>query len=601
MFLLGLLAFFQSVFIPGFILLKLKPGWAPGSKVGRAVYGFGLSLLVNYLLVFGLTAVGLYIPAVLYMIITLEILVLVYIYKEQSRNRGYLEFDIPGYTGALKRFTGARPLVYNILLVVAFGVILVYGFYFFYFLGTVFEHWDPVTGWNRFAVDWAANHLPVDTWRYPQLIPCNWSISYVMMQNPGVQSFARAIMPLFALANLLLFLDLAIQKRKSIYLLGLIFYGGLLGYLYGPSYIVSGYMDIPVSFFGFLAFHAWHSREDINGSLGAMIFACAAGVTKQAGLFILIILLIWVIARLITWKKKGIVSGSQVRKYLVIIFFLVLVITGGWYILKEVQIHQGLDRSEVEMVQQAHGIAPLGERVEMAFQGLLVHRHRVLQPLVLGMFFLMLLGLFHSGSRGPALFIMLPFTVIWALFFSYDLRNLALGVPFMAFSAGCGAEVLKKFLVRLGQRVKIKIPVIWALVFLLMGLIVLNFMVFKPGVIVKHQELKKMKVGDAGLNDLLYDYHKKKGLTGKIATNYLYLKFLPGLQDYYFYRPGRLNMEFLDVLDSLAGRDIHFLLTPIVQKRETEVYKRFWDKIKNKSFQLIFKWKGYHFIKIVRE
>lgn len=602
MFVLGIFSFFQCVFVPGFLLLGFSARFSvlrgPGTGVSRVVYGFGLSLLFNYLLVFLLTAKRLYYPVSFYFVILLEIGVLVYLWRKRGSEGLSVGFEFGGVVDRVRRFFVGRSLMFNVLFLVGLGVLFIYVFFFFYFLGTVFEHWDPVTGWNRFAVDWAANRFPLDTWRYPQLVPANWSVSYVLMGTTVVQSFARAVMPLFAIGNLLLFLDLGVRKNSSVYLVGLVFYGGLLMYFYSPSYVASGYMDIPVSFFGFLSFHALHSRDDADGAWWAVIFGCAAGVTKQAGLFILVIILVWSVSRWVNVSKKPGALGMPVRRRVLVMLVMVLVITASWYILKEVQISRGLDKSEVGMVQQAHRMDTMGERVDHALDLLLGSKSAKLKP-VMGLFFLLvLLGIFHRESRRVALFVMIPFTLLWLFFFSYDTRNLALAVPFMAFSAAFGTVVFKRLAMKVAGAKRPKIGVVPLLVIVVLGLGVLNFTVFKKENLLAHQEAKTRKVGDAGLNKLLYDYHETHGLTGKVVTNYQYLRFLPGLKGFYYYRPGRLGVKFLDFLETGEGKEIHYMLEPIVQKREKEVYRRFWDNIKSKKYRMIFKYKGYHFVKV---
>ena len=302
MFILGILAFLQTVFLPGFIAIKylgisrrtdaVKEN---DGKIRQLVYTFGLSLLINYLLVFALTALGIYKPLTLYIILFCEGILSIYYLQNSKKTSGCCTFslDINRWLTSLQQFFASHSPGYNLLFLVSLAVIAWYFFLFFYFLGGVFEHWDPVVGWNRFALDWAANRLPANTWHYPQLIPVNWSISYVMMQNSAVQGFAKAIMPLFSIGVLLLFLDLGLRREKAVYLLGLIFYGVLLAYLHDPSYIVSGYVDIAVSFFAFLSFYVLHSSRGENGTQPfsvlwlAVLFASTAAITKQAGLFIL--------------------------------------------------------------------------------------------------------------------------------------------------------------------------------------------------------------------------------------------------------------------------------------------------------------------------
>ncbi|MCP5045790.1 MAG: hypothetical protein GY940_01360, partial [bacterium] len=217
MFILGLLAFFQTVFIPGFILLKYinlvhDTGNTFNDTLRRLVYGFGLSLLINYLFAFYLTLTGLYTPLTLYIILFIEAGLLIYYRKYRKETQpGDTKLDISRRIASFKTFLASNSLLYNLLFFLSLSVILLYVFYFLYFLGTIFMHWDPAVAWNRFAIEWSNNQFPTNTWRYPQLMPSNWSVSYVMMQSAEVQLFAKSIMPLFSIGTLLLFLNLALQ------------------------------------------------------------------------------------------------------------------------------------------------------------------------------------------------------------------------------------------------------------------------------------------------------------------------------------------------------------------------------------------------------
>jgi hypothetical protein len=209
----------------------------------------------------------------------------------------------------------------------------------------------------------------------------------------------------------------------------------------------------------------------------------------------------------------------------------------------------------------------------------------------------MLLGLFHKQSWGVTLFIVIPYTLVWVFFFSYDFRNLTLAVPFMGFSAAFGIEFLKK---RFDTKKfpLFKIPKIPLIIFSFLLLVVMNFTVFKEDTLIRRQTRQKMKIGDAGLNDLLYRYHEKEGLSGKVATNYQYLGYLPRLEQFYYYHPGRVRVEFLDYLDTVEGKQIHYLLVPFILEGEKETYQRFREKIKSREYRLIFKWRGYWFVKV---
>lgn len=606
MIILGLLAFLQTTFIPGFLLLKYTKTRI--NKIRQLVYGFGLSLLINYLLVFLLTITGIYKPLTLYIILFIEGVLLVYYYwKCRPPLTGYIKLDCRRWFTSWKQFTTFNSLTYNFLFIVSLAVILWYVFLFFYFLGGVFEHWDPVVGWNRFALDWADNQLPGHTWRYPQLIPANWSLSYVLLQNTEVQCFAKALMPLFSLGVMLLFLDLGlrIQKKKSLYLLGLILSGIFLAYMYNPSFIVSGYVDIAVSFFAFLAFHALHRFPEENNRWNfkqvwwAVVFASAAAVTKQSGLYILGVILVWAFIRI--FKNRKAFSPKKTVGIILLVLLTVSIVSVSWYVLKEIHIQSGKDQSGIELVQKAHQGAGYTQRFTRAVTKLATHRHPKLQFLFYAGILVMLLGVFHKKSWRVTLFIVIPYTLIWGFFFSYDTRNLAPMIPFMAFTAAGGMVFLKKLLPGDKKMPVFNVPVIPVIILVLLGLAAMNFTLLEKDTIIRQQIHKKMKMGDAELNALLYRFHNKQGITGKIATNYLYLKYLPGLEQFFLYRPGRVSSKFLEYLETPGGKEIHFLLAPKILEIETEVYRRYQEGLKSGKYRQVFRYRGYQFIKISRK
>ena len=638
MFILGLLAFLQTVFIPGFIVIKYlginlnaDAGIKKTNKIRQLVYTFGLSLLINYLLVFVFTALGIYKPLTLYVLLCIEGMLLVYYWTTGNKPQfdRYINLDINRRVASLKQFFASHSLTYNFLFLVSVGVILWYVFLFFYFLGSVFQHWDPVTGWNRFALDWANNQFPVNTWHYPQLVPANWSISYVMVQNTGIQCFAKTIMPLFSIAVLLLFLDLALDKKKAVYLLGLTGYGILLAYIYDPSYIVSGYVDIAVSFFAFLSFHVMYNLGKSHGNRRfmfiwlAVILASGAAVTKQAGLFILAVILVWgfrgvgdpglftvsqksffrrFISKICVFcKRLKQLNKKRIIGKVLLLLLTVIIITASWYIVKEVQIAEGLDRSEIAMVQSVHHSDSYTERLAGAFNQLATHRHPKLKPLVWAGVLLILLGLFHKKSRWVTLFIVIPYSLMWGFFFSYDTRNLALCIPFAAFSAAFGLAFLKRLFKRWSKIPHGKIPLVPVIIAVLLLLILLNFTLLKNEKLIQYQTHLRTKIGIARLNDLLYRYHEKEGIKGKIITDYRYLEYLPGLSQFYLPHNSRINLKFMEYLDTEQGKDIHYFLMPMIFESEKAVYKEFQRKLQTNEYRMIFKLHTYWFVQVKRE
>jgi hypothetical protein len=53
------------------------------------------------------------------------------------------------------------------------------------------------------------------------------------------------------------------------------------------------------------------------------------------------------------------------------------------------------------------------------------------------------------------LLIVVPFSLVWAAFFSYDLRNLSVALPFWALGVGIGASILGRFVTSLGAAIPV--------------------------------------------------------------------------------------------------------------------------------------------------
>ena len=459
MFLLGLLAFLQIIFIPGFIALNLFK-LETSNKLETAVYSFSLSLLINYLLIYLLTSIGIYTSITVYCIMMMEAGLLGYIHSPFSREGlmkilASVKFPLPSNvdkkeaniiteTSCLFR---SNSLLNKVILLLSGIVVIWYVCLFNYNLGTVFSHWDAVVSWNRWAIDWGQNHLPVQTWQYPQLIPANWSLSYVITGNNEIQFFAKEIMPLFSIGTILLFLSMAMKRRNAVYLTGIIFYAVIMNYIYDPSFIVDGYVDIAVSFFSFLTFYLMVDLQcEQEGTINykkiilVAVFACTAAITKQAGLYLLLIALLFLVHYL--YRNRERISTRNMLKTSGALLLTVGIIC-LWYIIKEIQIKTGVEASEVTLVTQ--NIYKGKPHIMRLIDGLagIPSRMGIIGPMIsysVALFFT--LGIFNKISRLPLLGIALPYIFIWGFFFSYDVRNLTLAFPFIAYCCAGGAGFL---------------------------------------------------------------------------------------------------------------------------------------------------------------
>jgi len=109
--------------------------------------------------------------------------------------------------------------------------------------GSVFESYDTIISWNKWAIDWANNSLPTSTWRYPQLLPANWSIIYVLMGTTTVQFFVKAMMPFFTLFILLMIIDLGFAKSNPGFFIGSAITYFVIKKFLGP-FVIEGLADM---------------------------------------------------------------------------------------------------------------------------------------------------------------------------------------------------------------------------------------------------------------------------------------------------------------------------------------------------------------------
>lgn len=624
----GIISFLQMTTIPGY-LAKAYLRLEPESRIQGWVYIFALSLLINYLMVFPLTLLGIYKPAIIYAILLIEGVLLVYFRKKNPRPPFFLEFK-RGST-KIKQIMASHSILFNILFIISWVMIALFFYYQCSRLGGVFKIVDEALSWNRYAVEWFNNQLPEKSWYYPQLVPANWSMAYIIMQNADIQFVPRSIMPLFFIGILMIFLDLGLQKKNYIYLLGLIFYGLIGISLYGPTFITSGFMDIAVTFFSFLAFYVLHlhysgnnqPRFQIKHVLLSILFASAAAATKQAGLYMLTIILAWTTVLII--KNRAYLDKKIIKKSIIALTLIIILVGLSWYIYRTITIIKGSDRPGIaEVTQQVHHSRGYLERFAFGFNKIthpnrvMMTKNRDLTPYVWLAIILIFFSFFHRRSRIITCVIIIPFTICWGLFFSYSYRNLSMAFPFMAFAMAFGAYWLfkkilppKKNLVTNVEpslpntTIPVSEPTIpmtstefspssipthglrvsfWHL---LLGfaviVLVLNFTLLNDAAIKKDQLEKQKEVGILKLNQILYQYYEKNGFEGKIFSKYRHLRVLPVLRDYW-----ALNRD---------DEQVYYLLDNFNTKSKQRI-NAVKQKVKTGEYTLLFIYGKYWFIQV---
>ena len=315
MYILGALSLIQILFLPGFIILKFISGVK--GLIQKIVYAFALSLIFNHLVVVILTHLRINKPVLHYLLFGVELTAAIYLYWSDIK-RPLSSWVSDLYGGFIKKlqslvgFEGSQSTVQSVLKNIIVAVFLGWSIYsilwalslFISKIGSVFTIWDSVVSWNHWAVEWFSNSHPLDTKRYAQLIPSNFSVTYSFMQTDKIQFFAIGFMPLFAVYLLLLMFDLGLKKKEYGYLIGILVTQYLLKRFY-LDLIGSGYVDVALMFFTFLTLYTLLIGTTQNGqrhlqntAMVGFVFAAGTALTKQNGLWVFAvypILAYWVI------------------------------------------------------------------------------------------------------------------------------------------------------------------------------------------------------------------------------------------------------------------------------------------------------------------
>ncbi len=528
MYFLGWLAFFQVTCLPGFLFLhflKIKTK----TLIEKTIFIFGLSLIINFLFVFILTLLRVYQPIVVYVIFIIEIIMFLFMIVSKRSM-----FRVGFFT---------LTLIVSFLVIIRFLLPVIQNFS----LKSVFLNGDAIDSWNVWASQWARNKIPLATYHYPQLIPTNWSLTYVFMQTTQIELFAKFLMPLFTLAILFIFLDLE-------NFIGLIITGVLFHYYFDNSFLRDGYVDIAFAFFTFLPFYCgllYQKYKQKQYLFLMLIFALGSLLTKQLGIYIVLLASIsptrWVLAQ--SNKIK------VFKKYTFLFFFVffLFIITVSWYFLKLPEIKTAYNP---EIIYQA---AMSNKLNNLSFFSRLAQSIKILVPNIKGVVIisivtlLLLFSLKNKQSRQLLGFIVLPLFFFWSMFLNYDQRNLAVIFPYLGFVSSLAINylalvkyltVITSFRISIIKIIALVIPVL-----LFIQLLITNTK------FVSFQTEGKKQIGIPELNSRLYDYYYKNGFTGKIATSYYRLCNLPEIGKYCYY-----SQQYNNVTMKQSG--IKYLLYP---------------------------------------
>ncbi|QDT63418.1 hypothetical protein [Calycomorphotria hydatis] len=571
MFFLGIVSLLQALVLPGLLLLRLLN--VPVTFAQRCVFVFAFSQILNHLLVRGLVSVGSLTREVLAGVIIAEVVALAVLFRKELRQPldNILDYFAAQATNIWRQCRmpvddpaeriRRRTFAFAIF-AAAFGT-LDYATNF----GLPFTGWDAVLSWNRWAIGWADNSLPATMWEYPQLLPTNWAVSYVLIDDINVWVFARAQTVFYPIAILWLLVDLAfVTKRVGIACAVPLTYA-IVHLALGKGMSTSGYADVPVGFFTLAAVVAiWLARESTTSSArwkllccGAL-FAAGAALTKQAGLFIAVLYPFFALLAspsqvTQTWRSRFAPIGSTAA----IILLLVL----PWYLATLGRIHEGSDTSILNSVLvEAHHGRTIPERI---LNGFYLFGER-LSPL----FAIVVVGLFLLGSRDRflrwfAIGYVLPYSIFWLCGFSYDLRNFTPALLLIALITGIGMEDAAKYISqKTGDSLHLwlrRLPgyqsyPLGAYILLAVGVCLFVSQRFTTDAFNRHQVGHQRVIGHHKVNDAVFDHVPPTTDANTILSDYDVLRYLPSYQQAF----RRVSYDLNDFQSAYSSPETEFVV-----------------------------------------
>ena len=535
MFFLGVLALFQILLFPGLIFKALfKPKGKFFFQISVIV---AVSMLFNTLLFYALFYLHLYTRVSVLVVIILEVAALAYLYRGIFRTRldetakkvqDYVEqvFKDAGAFFNNEKFSPFQNLLLNTAVVIFIGLALSLTVWFvrrgINNIGTVFVNWDAIVSWNAWAQDWAQGVMPNIHLTYPQLIPINLSLTYVLIGDYQITLFAKAVMGVFIVLTALTLLELSIERKKYGYLFAVVLLY-LLDKKFMIDFLTDGYADIPVAFMAWITLipfltndDLYHDRKDFILSI---LLAAAAGMTKQVGLYVLALI------PLAAFLQTKLRSKKQTLFCLAVLGVgILLVLT--WYLPRGLDVLQGLEESGWDRyIRHAADVQDSSSpimRIGSALLGL--GKYVVLFALLLPAIFML-----EKKFKILILAYLIPYTLLWGAIASYAVRNLSLIFPLLAVICGLTLAALMEYGIRFLGWIKVGRWSSALLVLLALLPIVYLGLRWSDEKLTFLWEEEQRQIFAPEINEAIYALDFSRDQCQKVLTNYP-VDYLPGME-----------------------------------------------------------------------
>ena len=501
---LGIFSIFQAWILPGFLFLLF---FRNIKIIDKIVLSIPLSLVLNYIVIYSLVVLNLYNQISLFVFIIIEVTFIIYILFK-NYNFDYLINEIDNFF-SIKEKNKFINLEFSLLNLIISFLLIIYIFYALKNLGQPVHGGDHLDMWNKWAVSWSKNVIPIGV-EYPQAVPILYSISYVLISNYEVEYFTSAVCIIYPIWIFVVFFRLIYlyPEKKTLIKLSLIittFF--ILSILRNYSLFVGLSDPILVlvtttTFFIFIYsfFKKETNFENDTNSLKYIILislvASAPAITKQMGLLISFIFPVFYFIIHFLRKKLS-------TKNFILISLVIFLVSFSWYIYPLYEYYPfGLKSTHFGRLSSSAMIDSQQMNFFMKLDNGLEYLFWKFKYLIL---LLIILSLNNKYSLAIFLLIVLPYFLIWSLFFVADNRNFVMVSPFFGFILSVGLINLLKIF----SSIDYKLLKISKIILIMISIFLIGYSIQKikndEKLIFKSIEAKKLR-GFPEINVLLYNH-----------------------------------------------------------------------------------------------
>ena len=480
-------------------------------------------------------------------------------------------------------------------------ILLLFVIYFFYALknlGQPVSSGDPLDMWNRWALSWSKNEIPIGV-EYPQAVPILYSISYVLMSNFEIEYFTSAVCLIYPIWIFVIFFRLIylFPENKTLIKLSLILttffllsilrnYSLFVGYS-DPILVLVTTSTIFVFIYYFFKKQDEHDNEmNFKDIMLVSLIAVTPAITKQMGLLISFVFPVFFLIIQHSQKKKFV-------KNLFLISLIIFIISFSWYIFPIYEYSQiNFDSSSTKFGKLSS--SAMSEYQHMSLIQKLNHGLDYLfwefKYLIC---LLILLSLNNKYSLSILFLIVLPYFCIWSLFFVVDNRNFVMVSPFLGFILSIGLINLFKVFSLFNSKFFKTSKIILIFIFTFLFAFSLQKIKQDDKLINKSIEAKKLR-GFSETNILLYNYLKNSNPDNNIINvSDRIFTYLPYIGDRFV----RVScQQFMNLIDKdYKNRDYYLLLN----KDYCELNNLYQSGLDQLNIEKLFEHKKHQFFLII--